>query len=505
MSNVVSLSTALRSVTPASTAEPTEPVFEQGRNCWRVETAPRAAVLVDGADYFRRLDTVLRQARHSISIIGWGFDGGISLRPDLQEGGGAVPLGVQLRLAVERNPGLVVNILVWSVAVVHAPGAPGPLLFGSEWQNHPRIRLRLDAQHPFYASHHQKIVVVDDAVACVGGIDLTLRRWDDCSHAPEHPLRVSAGEPYAPVHDAQMIVDGDAAMSIGDLARERWRMATGETLARTQRSGGDLWPADLVPEFCEQRVAIARSAPRWRGRRSVREAARLTRDMIRAARRSIYIEAQYLTAGYVRRALRRRLQEPDGPEVLVVMTSASHGFVEQLVMGSNGDRLIRRLRRADRYRRFRVYYPALPGPDGDCPIQVHAKVIAVDDRILRIGSSNLNNRSICVDTECDLAIQAGDGAARSALAQLRDRLIAEHLDVVPAAFTAAVEAEGSLLKAVERLNVHPRGLRLHSAMRASGPTDPMPGTWFLDPRRLLDPMGVVRRTWRRLFARREAA
>lgn len=505
MSNVISLSSPMRGMAPVSAVPSAPAVFEPGRNCWRLEAAQRAAALVDGADYFARLDSSLRQARHSILIVGWGFDGGIRLRPDLEGGEAALPLGRLLRAAVERNPELVVHILVWSVAVVHAPGAPGPLLFGAEWQNHPRIRLRLDAQHPFYASHHQKMVVVDDSVAFVGGIDLTLRRWDDCSHAAAHPMRRCEGAAYPPVHDVQMIVDGDAAASVGDLVRERWRLATGERLQRPRRAAFDLWPAGLAPEFQDQRIAIARSAPRWRGNRSVREAARLTRDMIAAARRSIYIEAQYLTAGYVRRALRRRLLERDGPEVLVVMTSASHGLIERLVMGSNSDRLIRRLRRADRYGRFRVYYPAVPGPDGECPVQVHAKVIVVDDRLVRIGSSNLNNRSICVDTECDLAIDAATPAARSAVARLRDRLIAEHLDVAPAAFAAALAAEGSMLKAVEGLNVNARGLRRHVAMRRWGPTEPMPGTWFLDPRKLLDPMGLLRRIWRRLTGGREIA
>ena len=37
---------------------------------------------------------------------------------------------------------------------------------------------------------------------------------------------------------------------------------------------------------------------------------------------------------------------------------------------------------------------------------IHSKVMVVDDFLLRIGSANLNNRSMGTDTECDLAFAA---------------------------------------------------------------------------------------------------
>ena len=70
---------------------------------------------------------------------------------------------------------------------------------------------------------HQKIVVVDDAVAFSGGLDLTTRRWDTRAHRLDDPGRVDlAGVPYAPFHDVQAIVDGKAAAALAELARVRW-------------------------------------------------------------------------------------------------------------------------------------------------------------------------------------------------------------------------------------------------------------------------------------------
>ena len=157
-------------------------ILQPGRNCWRISRAAKAAVMSDGGPYFAHLEDALRQAKRSVMIVGWDFDGRIRLRPDASPEE-SPELGPLLRSLVEARPELEIRILVWSVAVLHAPGAPLPLLFGAEWQEHPRITLKLDTRHPLYAAHHQKIVCIDGGLAFVGGIDLTVRRWD------RHPTR----------------------------------------------------------------------------------------------------------------------------------------------------------------------------------------------------------------------------------------------------------------------------------------------------------------------------
>ena len=75
-------------------------------------------------------------------------------------------------------------------------------------------------------------------------------------------------------------------------------------------------------------------------------------------------------------------------------------------MDAPRDMLVARLRAADRHGRFRAYAPRTAGGR---TIIVHSKVAIIDDRLLRVGSANLNNRSGGYDTECDLAIEAPDG------------------------------------------------------------------------------------------------
>jgi phosphatidylserine/phosphatidylglycerophosphate/cardiolipin synthase-like enzyme len=170
-------------------------------------------------------------------------------------------------------------------------------------------------------------------------------------------------------------------------------------------------------------------------------------------------------------------------------------------MNGNRRRLIRKLRRADHFDRLRLYHPVVPGRDSDCEVLIHAKLLIVDDAFLRVGSSNLNNRSAGLDMECDLAIEAPNEVGRASIRQVRARLLAEHFDKTPETVTAAIAAEhGSLIRGIERLNHSARGLRGFD-VSAMGPTTPVPGTGLLDPRGPLPILSLLR-GWRRMHRRR---
>ena len=463
-------------------------ILAPGRNCWRIANAREAAVLVDAADYFAQLDRALRLARHSILIVGWDFDGRIKLCPDDAE---CLPLGDLLRSLVEARPELQVRILIWSVAVIHAPGAPIPLLLGAPWEDHPRITLRLDRQHPLYAAHHQKIVCIDDEIAFVGGIDLTVRRWDTCDHGADDPLRADPdGLAYHPVHDVQMVVTGEIARAVSAVARGRWSVATGEGVEPVGNAHLP-WPGDIEPEFTDVPVAVARTAPEWGRTSAIKEVAALTIDALAAARHCIYIESQYFTAREIAEVLAQKLASPDGPEVVVIVAHASRGWIEQRIMGKNRSRLIRRLSQSDPHGRLRVYYPVVPTAEGDCDVFIHAKVMIVDNDFLRVGSANLNNRSMGLDTECDLVVEADREPTRRAIARIRDRLIAEHLAASPE-MVASATADGTLIQGIERLNCNPRCLR-PVEVNAGGPRRWVFGTRIFDPVRPFEPLWFLRR------------
>lgn len=480
----------------------TNPIVKVGVNAWRAAVAERVGFMVDGAAYFTALDEALRNARRTIWIIGWDFNPDIHLRPDRS----SEQLCELLRGLVEANDLLEIRILVWAMGPIYS-GKSLSLFTESSWSAHPRIHLRFDRRHAIRGSHHQKLVVIDDQLAFIGGIDLTHKRWDDPRHDPDNPLRVTpSGERYEPVHDLQAALSGSAAAMIGDLARRRWRHANGEEIGPAAVDVDQvLWPTSVSDDFRGCEVALARTEPGIRGRKSRREAMRLTMDAIASAKDSIYIETQYLASFEVGRLLARRLSEADGPEVVVIVTRLSHGFLEKIMMGANRDRLIRRLKRADRYGRFRALYPVVPDRGGaECDILVHAKLVVVDDRFIRLGSSNLNNRSEGLDTESDIAIEAESGACRGAILSLRDRLMAEHLDCSEQDVRAAVTRRASLVGAIEELNVKPRGLRALDVDANAGETGPVFGTGLVDPRKPFTPIKGARRIWEALVGRMNA-
>ena len=239
-------------------------IIQPGRNAWREAVADKATFLIDGAAYYRRLEQVLLEARSSIFIVGWDFNPDIRLRPDDT---GSPTLGEILRARVEAEPALTVRILVWGMGPVYS-GKSLRLFRKSGWNDHPRIHLHFDFEHPVRASHHQKMVAVDDVVAFLGGIDLTARRWDDRRHAVSNPLRCSPdGTCYGPVHDVQSIISGDAARLVGDACRKRWKRATKQELFATTGDPERLWPQDLAPQLTRCPVALALTEPLlWNGK-----------------------------------------------------------------------------------------------------------------------------------------------------------------------------------------------------------------------------------------------
>jgi phospholipase D1/2 len=432
-------------------------ILQVGRNCWRVERASRAAVLIDVAAYFAALRDALRQARQTVFIVGWDLDSRTKLAGENCSADDGWPLTLRefLIRMVEERPELTIYLLAWDFAILYAlERDPFPSL-KLGWQTPDQIRFRLDNVLPAGASHHQKIVVIDDALAFSGGMDLTVRRWDTSEHHPDNPQRRDpSGTPYAPFHDVQMAVDGAAARALAELVRERWKRASGEDVPITPGDHNP-WP-NIGPDFIDAEVAIARTVPALNGQQEVREVETLFADMIAAAEREIYIENQYLTCMDFAQALARRLRENSSLEALLIAPHTPEKWLEYHTMRNGRIRFWRTLQDAGVSERVRLVCPEIGSGDGSAHTMVHSKVMIVDDRMLRVGSANLNNRSMGTDTECDLMIEATSDGERMAIWQVRARLLADHCGV--SVQQALGAAERGLIAAAEALSG--RGHRL---------------------------------------------
>lgn len=457
---------------------------------WSVDRARRLAFLVDSADYFSELAQALRHAKNEIWIVGWDFNPEIPLCPGQDD---ICRLSDVFQRELDAKPDLVIRILVWAMGPVYSGKSfrifkrPGIL-------SHERVHVTFAMRQPLWSSHHQKIVVIDDSIAFIGGIDLTARRWDDGNHLPTHPLRVSPdGKPYESVHDVQVMIDGPAARGISDIVRYRWRLATQEQ-PRQRPVPTEQWPVHRQPDLENCRIALALTQPDAASPMRRGQSSRLALNAIHAAQNHIYIEAQYLTSFSIADAMAKRLADENPPEIVVVTTRLCHGFLEKLVMGANRRRIIRRLKRVDRQDRLRVMYPVVPDENGKShDVFIHSKLLIVDDSFIRIGSSNLNNRSEGLDTEADLAIEGHTASERTAIAQLRHRLLAEHLHSTPQEIGDTFERCQSLRATIDTHNTRPRGLRSFAVEVGTGAIDPVMGTGIVDPAKPFHPIATLRR------------
>jgi len=464
---------------------------------WRVETAPRAAIFIDMADYFSAAKAAMRKARRSIHFLNWAFEPKTRFHPD-PAGGEARDdqIGEFLKQLARNDPGLDIRILCWQSALpVAATQGFFPLQDRRCFEG-STVKFVLDGKLPVGACHHQKMIVIDDAIAFCGGGDIGPDRWDTPRHLDDDLRRertARGGGYYDSRHEAMALVDGPPAAALGALFRERWLRATGEPLAKPPEVAPAAWPDDLAPDFTDIEVGIARTNPDWRRYPEVREVERLTLASIAAAQRCIYLENQYFTSPVVAEALARRLEEPGGPEVVLVSTQHSPSWFDQVTMDRTRSNFIIRLEQADRHGRFRIYSPVT---SLGRIIIVHAKLAIIDDDFLRIGSANMNNRSAGFDTECDLFLRAsaaGD-THKASIAGLRTRLIAHWLGCPATEVDASIAVEGGVGGAIEALRASG-----HCRLRPIPPVRLGPLATFIAAFHLGDPVTPADsfRPWRR--------
>ena len=363
-------------------------------------------VLIDGETALPSIAQAIRAARSHVHIAGW------HVSPDfeLERGENATGVRELLAEAAERIP---VRVLLWA-------GAPLPVF------NPPRRRVRevkhelcqgtrisceLDPrEHPMHC-HHEKLVLVDDELAFVGGIDLTELSGDRFDHR-HHPHRRSLGW-----HDASSRLRGPI---VADVARHfsfRWQEVTGESLPQ---------PSE-VPEVGDQTVQLVRTVPQGvypslpKGDYRILEA---YLRALRSAERLIYLENQFLWSPEVVEVLAAKLRDPPNEDFRVVALLPVHpnngadvtrGMASELAAVDDG---------SGRFLACSIYARDESGQP--TPVYVHAKVGIVDDRWLTLGSANLNERSLFNDSEVNVVTDD-----RRLARDTRVALWAEHLEVPP--------------------------------------------------------------------------
>jgi hypothetical protein len=136
-------------------------------------------------------------------------------------------------------------------------------------------------------------------------------------------------------------------------------------------------------------------------------------------------------------------------EAVFVMPKALNSWLEAETMELGRARFLAAFAEAGVRERVRFLHPAVERGGIRADVMVHSKVMIVDDVLLHVGSSNLNNRSMGLDSECDLAIEAKSPQERAAIRRVRDALLAHHCGKAEGDLFPASGAR-SLVQAVSR-------------------------------------------------------
>src|SRR5579884_2220499 len=460
-----------------------EKIIRPERNCYRIAQTDQIDVLIDAAPYYRALYHCITQARERLVFLGWQFDSRVSLLRGEEAERARYPVQFLplLEKVAEERPGLQIYILAWDHSIIFAPEREWWQYYRFQWSTSDQIRFVFDSLHPAGGSHHQKIVLVDNAVGFCGGLDICGDRWDTPQHRRQNPLRKNEdGTAYSLFHDVQIAIQGEAVSVLEEIFLDRWAAATGERLSPLKSASPRRWDLPHTLRLSGGPVSISRTVPVGACGQTapIHEIARLYDDAIASAERLILIENQYFTSRRVFEALHKRISDTRRPgiELIMILPQAAQNWKEELAIGFEQRRMIQRLEAAAKanHCRLGIYTPIKTGKASlpPTPIYVHSKVLMIDDRILSIGSANTSNRSLGLDTECNINIEAEGEARRWEIARLCYTLSGEHLEQPAEAVESLVRERGGWVAAIDAAWSKGQAGRLHKINEA------YPETWI---------------------------
>ena len=413
-------------------------ILQPERNCWTISEVTASGLLIDGKDYYRAFYQAARNAENYILISGWQFDSDVALLrgSDADGTAGSVQFLTFLNDLCEQNQQLRIYILAWDFTVLYSLDREWFQDWYFNWTTNERFTFCFDCCACFGAAHHQKFVVIDGKLAFVGGLDLCSGRWDDRDHPVDSPARVNSDlNGYGPFHDIQSYHVGEAAEKLAELFAARWKCITTSDLPLTKSSSNYQLPFRPTVAIPAESIAISRTQAGAAGeQKPIQEIRRLFLDAIDAAEDLIYVENQYFSSNALYKALVDRMLDSRRShlEIVLIIAQDAEAFVEQLSIGVVQEKLLRELQSvaAETGHSFGIYYPASVRGDGkESATYIHSKLFLVDDRLLSVGSANMNNRSLGLDTELNVAWEApaADSEVGRAIRAARVNLLAEHV------------------------------------------------------------------------------
>lgn len=424
-------------------------IFQPGENCWVESQARFSTPLIDCANYYKALHSAIVKASHSIFIVGWDIDSRIRLLRGKDEQQSEAPSVISdlLKWKAEQNPDIKIYLLRWDSSLAFF--AQREMWAKEVWEEKTpdNVETVLDDTIPMGGSQHQKIVVIDDELVFSGGMDVSTNRWDTRDHPVISEERDGPDGEYGPLHDVQIVSSGPVVVDFAKLVRWRWQRVADSSpidIREAAQNGEDAplpeaWPDDYPPLFENVQCALARTIPFMDEVEPAQEVRHMLLDLIKEAESVIYIENQFTTRQEIAEALNKQLKLKPELSVIIVSSYEPKGKFECEAFWASRIEFKAILENGIDANRVKLTYSSIEDMQGRKAYKrIHSKVMTIDDKYLVIGSSNLSNRSMTLDTEIDTVLYGNTPQNQEKIAQVRNDLLAEHtgraLDDMPALF-----------------------------------------------------------------------
>lgn len=317
-----------------------------------------------------------------------------------------------------------------------------------------------------HASYHQKFAVIDSRVAFIGGMNLRRVDWDTSAHEVFEPRRMLLDATTAnrqavaahtrmpdtgPRKDYMARIEGPAVRDAEDIFRRRWNYLL-DTNARysPDASRYDLGPvAAPIAGGVQAQVTATLPAPFHEY-----AIAETWLNAIRQAREYILIEDQYFRIPMLTDELARRMEAMPSLRVVVITkpisewtdpgcawTRRTH---EQMLARFGSRYTLLQLQAFD----TEVTWGIDETESRFQTMDVHSKLLIVDDVFLSVGSCNKNNRGVVYEGELNLAVHD-----RAWVTAARRRVIA---NMLPAGTVLAESVTGWFTQMIQAAQYNDR-------------------------------------------------
>ncbi len=274
------------------------------------------------------------------------------------------------------------------------------------------------------SSYHQKFMVLDGREAFVGGMNLRGTDWDTSEHLVFEPRRMDFATPpedrldvyheqadpdTGPRKDYMLHLVGPSVEDVDEVFQARWHQQIADGVAFSENSTPFEVATELPAEPAGVTVQVTVTLPEPFHRASIIES---WLSAIRTAEHYIFIEDQYWRMPILNDAIAARMHER--PELLLlVVTKPVSEWTDPGCRWTHETHAFFRAAFPTRYATYQLRafddrvacsfcWDETDGEFRD--IDVHSKLLIVDDRFLSLGSCNKNNRGLLYEGEMNLAV-----------------------------------------------------------------------------------------------------